>query len=105
MRKHDKPEDYHRIVHEKPAKILVTLNRDPGQTAAELSRRVEAQTSYTLKLVKQLEQHGFLTRETGGRAKPCHLTTKGRQVATGLTAIIDATSMEYTGRKKLRDQL
>jgi len=71
------------------ARVLYELAHEAGVTATELSRRLELDAGYVSRILRELEQRGYLERtasETDGRQVRLGLTEPGRSAFAELDA-------------------
>lgn len=76
------------LFNEKPVKILVKLITSKSY-ASELSNKVDATYSHTVKILQRLEKNGLVSFEEKGRKKEVTLTDEGEKYARNLRPFVD----------------
>lgn len=71
------------FLHQKPARILVGLNRgNERKYASVLSKEADCTYSHTVKILDQFEEHDLIEFTKEGRKKLIELTDRGEELAS-----------------------
>ena len=69
------------LLHEKPAKMLITLRNNTKNYATTLAKAADCTYSHTMKIIDLLERKGLIESEKSGRIRYLKLTKVGEEVA------------------------
>lgn len=70
------------FLNEKPVKALVSIRRTREDIhVSVVARKIDTTHAHTVKIIRRLEEDGYITSRKMGRKKLLFLTEKGEQVA------------------------
>lgn len=73
---------------EKPAMMLVELNRAQGEVyASALAKTIDCTYSHVVKILQEMQQEGLVSFDKQGRLKLLALTRKGEDIAGKIESI------------------
>lgn len=73
---------------EKPAMMLVELNKSRGEVyASALAKNIDCTYSHVVKILQEMQQEGLVSFDKQGRLKLLTLTRKGSDVASKIESI------------------
>ncbi|MCK4938126.1 MAG: winged helix DNA-binding protein [Methanosarcinales archaeon] len=91
------------ILQQKPARVLVTINRDGETYASVISREIESTFAHTTKILTKLEELGLVKFEQDGsdnRVKRVALTSQGAAAAALVEELSDVLEGKKSKKKK-----
>lgn len=78
------------FLHEKPARIAVTLLKNRKMHVREISREIDATYSHTVKLMSRMHENDLVAWQKSGRKKMYMLTPEGKDVAEGINRVFES---------------
>lgn len=91
------------ILQQKPARLLIAINREGETYASVISREIESTFAHTTKILAKLEELGLVTFEQDGsdnRVKRVALTSQGIAVAVLVQELSDVLEGKKSPVKK-----
>ena len=79
-----------KILYEAPYKILNEINNHNNQNGVIISyiaRKQKLTGSYIVKVVREMEEQGFINKELYGRCKIIKITNKGKEIIKAMEII------------------
>jgi len=76
----------------KPCKMMLLLKESGSRYITEIAKESGATYVHTTKLLRKLEEGGFVTIEKNGKKRMVKLTEKGGKVAAALSEVMNSFS-------------
>ena len=76
------------ILHEKPAKVLLSLKGSKGKYASIIAKETDCTYTHILKILAELEDNDIVVFKKEGRTKVVELTEKGEDIAHELEGLV-----------------